>query len=292
MTDQVYYDLREQLDQYSLGFPATESGVEMQILEKLFSEDEAKMYLNLSLMLETPEAVAQRIGREPDEVAKLLERMVDKGLIFRMKKDDSVKYAAVPFVVGSFEFQLRDMDREFAELFERYLQEAFGNKGITEMSPMRTIPVNQSIDYQWPIAPYEDVKEIIRSKEKIAVANCICRVQQHLLGSSCDKPLEVCFLFGSHAQYYVDKGMGRFIEQEEALRIIDDCNEHGLVPQPFMSQDAGGLCNCCGDCCASLRSIKMHPKPAEKVLTNYFAEVDPEACSGCEGKQFRWEPPT
>jgi ferredoxin len=282
MTEKVYFDLREQLDQYSLGFPSTESGVELQILEKLFSEDEAEMYLNLSMMLETPEAVAQRIGREPDEVGKLLERMVDKGLIFRMNKGDIAKYGAAPFVVGFFEFQLGDMDREFAELFERYLQEAFGRGGITEMSPMRTIPVNQSIDYQWPIAPYEDVKEIIRSKEKIAVAKCICRVQQQLLDKSCDQPLEVCFLFGSHAQYYVDKGMGRLVEQEEALRIIDDCNDYGLVSQPFMAQDAGGLCNCCGDCCASLRSIKMHPKPAEKVFTNYFAEVDLETCSACE----------
>ena len=49
--------------------------------------------------------------------------------------------------------------------------------------------------------------------------------------------------------------------------IIDKCDEDGLVPQPFVSQDAGGMCNCCGDCCGILRSIKMHPKPAEKVLT-------------------------
>ncbi len=74
MTAKVYYDLREQLDQYSNGFPSTESGVEMRILEKLFSEEEAEMYLNLSLMLETPEAVAQRIGGDSGAVAALLER--------------------------------------------------------------------------------------------------------------------------------------------------------------------------------------------------------------------------
>ena len=54
------------------------------------------------------------------------------------------------------------------------------------------------------------------------------------------------------------------------------------MPQPFISQDAGGMCNCCGDCCGILRSIKMHPKPAERVLTNYYAAVDPDACSACE----------
>jgi electron transport complex protein RnfB len=92
----------------------------------------------------------------------------------------------------------------------------------------------------------------------------------------------VCFQFGSHAQYYVDKGMGRYVTQEEALHIIEKSEEAGLVAQPFSAQDPGGLCNCCGDCCGILRSIKLHAKPAEKVLTNYYAEVDPDACSACE----------
>ena len=86
MTAKVYNDLREQLDQYSMGFPSTESGVELKILKKLFSEEEAELYLDLSMMLETPEAVAKRTGREPEAVATLLERMVDKGLIFRTRK--------------------------------------------------------------------------------------------------------------------------------------------------------------------------------------------------------------
>ena len=94
--------------------------------------------------------------------------------------------------------------------------------------------------------------------------------------------MEVCFQFGSHADYYVDKGMGRFISQEEALGIIDRCDEAGLVPQPFVAQEIGGMCNCCGDCCEILKSIKTHPKPAEKVVTNYYAAVDRDSCQACE----------
>lgn len=282
MPSQIYYDLREQMDHYSVGFPSTESGVELKILEKLFSEDEAFMYLNLSMMLESPEAVAKRMNREAEDVALILGRMADKGLIFRLRKGDSVKYGAVPFVVGSYEYQVRDMDKEFAELFDQYFLEAFGKQGIAQFSPLRTIPVNKAIDHSWPVAPYEDVREIIKSKDKISVGSCICRVQQGLLDKGCDKPMEACFQFGSHANYYVDKGMGRYINQEEALAIIDKCEEAGLVPQPFVAKDVGGLCNCCGDCCGILRSIKLDPKPAERVFTSYFAEVDPEECSACE----------
>ncbi|MBI5568636.1 MAG: 4Fe-4S binding protein [Desulfomonile tiedjei] len=282
MTDKVYLDLREQLDQYAGGFPSTESGVEMEILERLFSPEEAEMYLGLSVMLETPDTVAERLGREPDEVAALLERMTDKGLIYRIKKGDTLKYGAVPFVPGSYDFQVKDMDTELAELCDRYFEEALGKQAIAPHPPLRPVPVNKSINYKWPVAPYDDVKAIIGSKDKISVARCICRVRQGLLDKACQKPVEVCFQFGSNAQYYVDKGMARFITHEDAFGILDRCEEAGLVPQPVIGEDSGALCNCCGDCCEILTSIKMDPKPAERVFSNYYAVVDPDACAACE----------
>ena len=48
MTGSIYKKLREQMDQYSIGFPETESGIEIKILKKLFTEEEAAMYLDLS----------------------------------------------------------------------------------------------------------------------------------------------------------------------------------------------------------------------------------------------------
>ena len=59
--------------------------------------------------------------------------------------------------------------------------EALFKKGIGQMPPLRTIPVNKSIHHQWSVAPYEDVKKIFQTKDKIAVARCVCRVQQGLL---------------------------------------------------------------------------------------------------------------
>ena len=282
MSSDVYVKLREQLDQYSVGFPATESGVEMKILKKLFTEEEARMLLNMSLMAETPEAVAGRTGRDVESVSALLEQMTGRGLLFRLNKDGNMKYAAAAFVVGIYEFQLNRLDRELAEWMEQYLEEAFDLQVTRETAPMRTVPVARSLNVAWPVAPYEDVKLIIRNKEKIAVAKCICRVQKGLLDETCDKPLEVCFSFGSHAQYYIDRGMARWIDQDEAMKILDQSEEAGLVPQPVNAVNPGGMCNCCGDCCGVLISLKKHPKPASMVLTNYYAEVDPERCTACE----------
>ncbi len=283
MSENIFRRLQEQLDQYSIGFPPTESGVEIRILEYLFTEEEAWMYLHMSMMLETPESVAGRLNLDSEETAACLFEMAEKGLLFRTRKGDETKYGAAPFVVGIYEFQLKTMDAELSRLFEDYFEEAFLKKGAQHVLPMRTIPVNKSIGVSFKVAPYEDAREIIKSKsDRLAVADCICRVQQGLLEQSCDKPLEVCFLAGSHGAYYVDRGMGRWVTQGEALEILDKCEAAGLVPQPFNAVNPGGMCNCCGDCCGMLRALNKHPRPVEVVLTNHFAVVDEESCIGCE----------
>ncbi len=39
----LWEKLRHQLDQMSTGFPATESGIEIEILKDIFTEDEAAL---------------------------------------------------------------------------------------------------------------------------------------------------------------------------------------------------------------------------------------------------------
>lgn len=282
MPSQIYRDLRQQLDQYSVGFPETESGVEYRILERLFDEVEARTYLSLSLMSEPAEAIAAKLGEDLEAVLPRLATMVDKGLIFRVSKGGTVKYGAAAFMVGTFEYQVESLDRELAALFEQYFLEAFGKGSVSATPVLRTIPVNQAIEVIHTVAPYDDARQIVRSKDRIAVAKCICRVQQGLLGAGCGKPLEVCLTFGSHAQYYVDKGLGRWITTEQALQILDECDAAGLVPQPFNARNPGGICCCCGDCCGALRALKLLDKPADKILTSYYATVDGDLCTACE----------
>lgn len=281
MAQDIYQQLREQLDQYSIGFPATESGVEIEILKKLFTEKEAGMYLDLTLFLETPADIAARAGLDPEKTATLCEQMAVNGLIFRYRKEDTVRYAAVPFVVGSYEFQLKNMDEELARLCDQYMTEALFNLDRMGNLPLRTIPVKKSIDASTTVASHDNAREILKSKKKIAIAECICRVQQHKTGNRCEKPLEVCFVFGSHADYYVENKMARFIGQEEALAIQDRCEQYGLVNQPFNVINPGGMCNCCGDCCGVLRALNRHPRPRDLVHTNYRAVVDADQCTAC-----------
>ena len=281
--ENVYEKLRARLDELATGYPETDSKVEIRLLERLFNEDEAELFLQLSPILESPEDVAKRLNRDADELIGQMETMAQKGLLFRKRKGESVRYSAVPYVVGIFEFQLKRMDEDFARDHEEYFETAFGRTIQSFKTPvLRTVPINRQLVANYPVAPFEDILQVIENQKKIAVSPCVCRTTAQLVGKGCDKSQENCFAFGSHAEYYVENGMGRYISTEEAKAIVKRNEEDGLVMQPFNSRKIGGMCSCCGDCCGVLRSLKMHPTPAEMVQSNYFAQVDEAECTGCE----------
>jgi ferredoxin len=126
------------------------------------------------------------------------------------------------------------------------------------------------------------VKELIKKQDRIALTKCFCAVQQQVLGSTCDQPLEICLLLGFYAEYYVEQGMGRKISQEEALEVLAKAEEAGLIHQIPDSQDPGAICNCCPDCCGELRVVKRLPNPAALITCSYFCRPDLESCNGCE----------
>jgi Na+-translocating ferredoxin:NAD+ oxidoreductase RNF subunit RnfB len=283
MSENIYRQLQKRLDLYSMGFPATESGIELKILKYLFSEDDAGMFLSLSHNLATASSIASGMNRPVEKVAAHLEDMAERGLLFRLKKADSVKYAAIPFVHGLFEFQVKNLNRDLAEMVEQYFAEAF-DKTIQEGADyfLRTIPVNQSIDVTHNVASYDDAVQILKSKPRIVVTDCICRKSSEIIDNGCGKPMEACFMFGSMGQYYLDRKIGREISLEEAVDILARCREAGLVTQPATSQNPSGMCNCCGDCCGVLKALNKHPRPAELVFSNHMAMVESDECTGCE----------
>ena len=116
----TYEQLRQRLDDLATGYPATKTGVEIRILKKLFTVEDAELFLGLTPLLETPDAAASRLGRDPIGTAEQMEKMAKKGLLFRQVKDDSKRYAAIPFVVGIYEFQLNSVDQELARDLDEY----------------------------------------------------------------------------------------------------------------------------------------------------------------------------
>ncbi len=283
MSNPIFRTLQERLDQYSMGFPKTQSGIEIKILEKLFSIDDAKMFLQLSPMLETPDKVSSRVETSPEETSDILADMAQRGLLFSLKKGDTIRYGAIPFVHGLFEFQINKMDRELAAMVRQYMDEEFKDALSFSLSNfLRVIPVHKSLETRTQVAAYEDAIQILEKADPIVISDCSCRKSSRLIGNACEKPIEVCFMLGSMGQYYLDHDMGRKIDIKEAGEILTMAHDAGLITQPATSQNPSGMCNCCGDCCGPLTSLKGHPKPAELVFSNHYAQVDEALCTGCE----------
>ena len=283
MSEDIFRQLQQRLDMYSMGFPATETGIEIAILKKLFNQKEAEMFLNMSPKMEDPESVARRLGRPNEEVAGQLEDMAQRGLLFRSRKGNAVKYGAIPFMHGLAEFQIKRLDREMGELIDQYMEQRF-NQSIAGVDGLflRTIPVEKSIVYEHHVAAFDDAVAIIKQNDTIAVAECLCRKAQKIMDKGCNKPIEACIMFGSMARFYIENNLGRSIDVEEAVDIVRKAQDAGLVTQPATAQNPGGMCNCCGDCCAILGAVKKFPKPVELVFSNYQSAIKGENCTGCE----------
>lgn len=278
----VFQQLARHLDNLPAGFPATESGVELRILKRLFTEDEAEIARNLTLMPEPASNVAQRIGRDESELADILESMAQKGLLYRSAKGGQNHYSAAQFMVGIWEYHLNDLDKDLirdVNEYTPYLIKTLWAEQDTKQ--LRVVPVSKSISAEASVMPYEAAENIIRQQSKIVVSPCICRRESDIMGHSCDKPLEACLSFGSGAYYYEKNGLGRSITQEEALDILKKGAEAGLVLQPGNSKKAGNICMCCGCCCQVLKNLKALGSPAKAVHTNYYAEVVEDECIAC-----------
>ncbi len=282
MKSDVYERLRERLDEFSIGFKSTGTGIEIRLLEKLFTEEEAEMYLHLKRSLQTASEIARSTGRSEKEVEQILQRMTEKGLTiprFPKEEGEPFYYSAAPYLHGLFEHQIKRIDKDTAALMLQLNHTGYYSRGP---SPLRTIPVHTAVATESRIAPYEDVRKVLEDKRRYCVADCACAVVRRAGESSCDRPLEVCLLFDFYADYYIDRGLGREIQKDELLSILEKCEQAGLVPQFGNSTNPDALCNCCPDCCESLLAVKRTPKPAKYASSNYFCTVDTESCVACE----------
>jgi ferredoxin len=281
MSEDVYLQLREFMDKLPAGYPATPTGVEIRILKKLFTPEQAELAMKLSSEPEEVQTIAARTGLDEIELGQKLEEMALKGCIFRVREGEKRLYQAYHFVVGLYEFQLKNLDREFSELFEEYLPHLGLSMMPLKTQQMRVIPLESSIEAASETATYNRVRDLVRQQEVICVQQCICRKEQGLLGKPCDRPQEVCLGFGDMGQFYIDNELGRQISVDEALKVLDRAEESALVLMPTNSQEIQAICCCCPCCCPSLRFAKMAPRPADVVMSHYEAEIDAEECSAC-----------
>ena len=297
MPESIYEKVADAVNARS-GYPCLKGPELYAILEFLYTPEEGELALKMPMKAITAEALARNIGESPEKVSGLLESMANKALVFTDDSRSERRYVLMPLLPGTFEvhFMRGESDektRHLARLFQNYFAAAEKVKdtkasisalhGVYTAVPFsRVISIEEMIPAGVQIHPYDRVSKYIDEHELISIGTCYCRHYGELLGNPCTKPKDNCFSFGQQAKFMVERGFNKAVSKEEALRVLDEAEEAGLVHcSSNTSELINFICNCCSCHCGIMASIKAADSPNAAAESSFVMRLDEEECSGC-----------
>jgi ferredoxin len=311
-------------------FPFPLSDTAIAIIKRVVKDEEI---LDLICAFEvapsqTADQLKQTSGWSEDDIKRRTDSLAKAGLLFNQPSSKGIMvYRLLPLVmIGLMEYKFMtkltgsDAERELAQLFETLLAELRDQvqKNYDTLEPIfaeapaadRTVPARvtetgnelQIIKIDRNVAlpedfvlPSQTITDIIHKFDDIAVGYCFCRQRRSLLGDDCETkaPMLNCFTFGKSARHTSAQGFAQKISREEALRIMKEAEDAGLIHKAFhpgSREDSPetSICNCCKDCCDTFGLWRNGSLPLINS-TYHLSMIDMEICSGC-GTCIEWCP--
>jgi len=231
-----------------------------------------------------PEEIAQQAGLSTEAATDILNALFKKGAAFKGVRDGDTIYKLPKNIIQFHDASLlwEEATQEFFELWKHVMDDEF-TAFMSNMPPemqlpsfMRVLPIQETVESASSIFTFEECSKIIEEAEKVAVVKCPCRIsQQH-----CDKPLEACIQINRGAAYALDRGHGREVSKEEAMTILKQCEEAGLVHMVENRSKGNVICNCCSCCCEMFRLVTHTKKKWILAPSRYVAAVN-DTCTAC-----------
>lgn len=258
-----------------------DSATLLELLDILLSAEEADW---ITALPATPQQLAVRLGKDPEHIATGLKDLFMRGLVLIAEHTEQ----GPRYVFDSNPGRLTDMilfDPRYRRLGDHFLdlwrdlynQELVHTHRSPDQLPFRILPIEETVQDNRGILPYERVTEIVRQARRIAVQSCPCRLRER----ACDAPLEVCISLDRVADYMTSRHIGREIDAEEALAILRQTEELGLIHEVENTEHPTVICACCPCCCVFLRAITRYQKEHVIAKSRYGAVIDREKCAGC-----------
>ena len=240
------------------------------------------MASSMKVSSESVETIAERASFDIREAGELLRGMARKGLVRAKRKDRQLVFGLMPFIVGFYEEQLPKMDKELAGLVEAYLQEAHDAFYGTGPSVHRIVPVEQAILFELEIFPHERAVQLVEESKSWGVRDCICRVQQRLVGKGCHHDIENCLMIAPMENAFSRSEITRAITKNDALQILQESEKAGLVTNTANHREGiYYLCNCCSCCCGVLRGLTEFGLPTAVAKSDFRVVQNKELCLDC-----------
>ena len=274
-----------------------------KLLSNLFNEKEAELIVTCFDKCGEPltaDELAEKSGMPVAELTEIFDNMDHKGTLMKITRN---RYLLLPYVPSTSErYFIRRRDdperlKAVAEaqtaLWDLGMLDELNRVGyptfrvIPSIEPVqRTITLNESVEPEHQVLPYEQLEERIAGIEpqKFVVFPCPCREARNLAGSPCQVTSEdFCTVVGKGAERIVESGIGRELNKDEYLDLMKEAEKLGLVHQTSNIQDnTFFICNCCSCCCPHLISTKKLGEAGNSAKSNFFPEIDEAECTLCD----------
>jgi len=270
----------------------------LRVLEFLMTPQQARIVADLPSPLEE---VAARQDISLETVKAEIDALFRKGVVIP-KNFQTQEFPRFAREVGQLhdatqsilDIKLYDEEtkKELFRLWEEFCEEEWYPDRVARMDKtehpfLRIVPAYRAIKDLPDIQPYEDMREIVKAQDLLSVCSCTCRKRRTTLGMDCEHSHDInCFQFNRGAEYATTRGTGRKLTYEQALKLVDEIEEDGLVHSwrndrsLFMTV----FCSCCIDCCMIWHPVDTHQADIGKFWSKsrFQAEMDQELCNGCQ----------
>jgi Pyruvate/2-oxoacid:ferredoxin oxidoreductase delta subunit len=261
----------------AFGFPHSERFP--RILAYLMSPDEAEV---MAALPGTPRALAASLSRPLDPLASELHDLYLRGLIFIGEATgDGPRYELVD--AGRFMDSVlfdpasRKLGPGYLDLWHAFAHRELWPATGNEPWNFRVIPVSEALQPENRVMAYDEVAGIVAGARRIAVQECPCRKRDR----KCDNPIETCISFDELADYVLYRKAGRELTADEALTVLKNCAELGLVHQTVNTDRVDVICNCCDCCCGILTPLLTYGMDKVTAKSRFRADLDLDLCTQC-----------
>jgi electron transport complex protein RnfB len=284
--EDVFERLRQKLDGMTKGYPKTKKGSELVFLKKVFSEDDAELFIKFKTGLQSPQQVACDMDMSVEEAKDRLESMSKKGLMYWEREGQQKKYRIIPFIHGIWEFNVDRFDQMDAMNMGQFYADGFGKTLMDYRLPIaRIVPIRADTVKDGKLLPDDNIEEIIKRQRLIVACDCACRKVATFARKSCHctEEMNVCIAFGQNAEYILETKIGhpRILTIKETLEILRNDEKTGQFLQASHNKDCSGFCSCFKCHCGILLAAKIHQGTGFDSWSNYKCTKNEAICANC-----------
>lgn len=300
----VYVKLRNKINRIGKGVGSIPDEGSFSLLTTLLSEDEAAEMLEMPTHgFFTAYDYACLTDRNVGECSDVLEDLAHRCLIYRVVRAGVTQYALIPHINGMWEFtELKtffdnggdpaDPDGEQSKpaleatkpMNPKALMSSDARAFDALLPTLHSFPISKDVIAEDEFQPYMDWRKVIEDNTEITVSPCQCRLMYKAAGVTDEQhPFETCLSLGEMAEYFAETGIGRKISQDEAIDIVENAIDMGMIPEAIAAKNADIMCVCHSECCVNTGSLRAlgGGNLAWKNWNAYVLDYDKDICIQC-----------